>query len=186
MKQKLKVVRRLAGLAAGALLAAHALAVEEQPPEIGTRMPDGTVYAGLSMVTGKPEFVRAAGGTQPDGTIYAGVSPDTDRPLYTTPRDASAPMPWSRALHYCRALSAHGHHDWRVPSLTELAVLFSHRSDIGGFNETGLIGNQPGYYWTSLEVTDATAWGQRFNDGYHDDFSKQRNSLLRCVRSAPP
>ena len=30
-------------------------------PEIGTVMPDGTVYAGLSMDTGKPLFVPAPG-----------------------------------------------------------------------------------------------------------------------------
>ncbi len=153
-------------------------------PEIGTRMPDGTVYNGLSMVTGRPEFVRAAGGRRSDGSVYAGVSPDSNQAMYTTPQDAAMVMPWDRAMSYCRALTAHGKHDWRVPSLTELAVLFRNRADIGGFNETGLIDNRPGYYWTSLEVTTTTAWGQRFNDGYHDDFSKDRPSLVRCVRSA--
>jgi len=171
----------LAWMWASSLWAGAATAAEPLP-EIGTRMPDGTVYAGLSMTTGKPEFVRAAGETQPDGSIYAGISPDTNRALYTTPRDAPVPMSWTRAQYYCGSLSAHGHHDWRLPSATELAVLFGNRADIGGFNLTGLIDNRPGYYWTSLAVTDSTAWGQRFNDGYHDDFSKQRGSLLRCVR----
>lgn len=152
-------------------------------PEIGTKMPDGTVYNGLSIVTGRPEFVRAAGGRMPDGSLYAGLSPESNQAMYTTPQDVSSPMRWGRAMRYCQSLSAHGHHDWRVPSLTELAVLFGNRADIGGFNETGVVNNQPGYYWSSLEVTTATAWGQRFNDGYHDDFSKARPSLLRCVRS---
>ena len=134
------------------------------------------------MASGKPEFVRAAGGRMADGSLYAGVSPDSNRPMYTTPQDAAV-LPWAAALRYCRRLSTGGHHDWHVPSLGELAVLFNNRADIGGFNDTGLIGNAPGYYWTSLEVTAATAWGQRFNDGFHDDFSKRRNSLLRCVRS---
>ncbi len=151
-------------------------------PEIGTHMPDGTVYAGLSIATGRPEFVRAGGSRMPDGSIYAGISPDSGQPLYTTPEDAPI-LPWDRALRYCQKLSADSHHDWHVPSLGELAVLFNNRADIGGFNQTGLIGNAPGYYWSSLEVTSATAWGQRFSDGYHEDYSKQRNSLLRCVRS---
>jgi len=171
----------LVAIAAGMLCSGSAIGSDL--PEIGTKMPDGTVYAGLSMVTGQPEFVPAAGGPMPDGSIYAGVSPDSNQPLYTTPQDAPGVRPWTQALHYCHALSADGHRDWRVPSLTELAVLFSHRAEIGGFNETGVVDNQPGYYWSSFEVTDATAWGQRFNDGYHDDFSKQRGSLLRCVRS---
>jgi len=183
----------LAAIAAGVLIAGSSVAADESVPdssaptkglpEIGTKMPDGTVYNGLSIVTGRPEFVRAAGGRMPDGSIYAGLPLDANRPMYTTAHDAPAVMPWDRAARYCRTLSAHGHRDWRVPSLTELAVLFGNRADIGGFNETGLIDNQPGYYWSSLEVTTATAWGQRFNDGYHDDFSKGRLSLLRCVRS---
>ena len=151
-------------------------------PDIGTRMPDGTVYAGLSMQTGKPLFVPAAGGRMSDGTVYAGISPESTQPMYTTPQDAALVSSWSKAMQYCKTLSAFGHHDWRVPTLGELAVLYSNRADIGGFNETGLIGNAPGYYWTSLAVGDDSAWGQRFNDGYHDDFSKRRNALLRCVR----
>lgn len=188
----------LAMIAVGCLAALPAAAADPSPPgstmssatpvpgnqlpEIGAHMPDGTVYAGLSLTSGKPEFVRAAGGWMPDGSIYAGVSPDSGRPMYTTPQDAPV-LPWDKALRYCRTLAAGGHHDWHVPSLGELATLFNNRADIGGFNQTGLIGNAPGYYWSSLEVTDATAWGRRFSDGYHDDFSKQRNSLLRCVRS---
>jgi hypothetical protein len=152
-------------------------------PEIGTKMPDGTVYAGLSMDTGKPHFVQAAGGKMPDGTIYAGISPDSDKPLYTTPSDVPLLLSWSKAARYCKTLSAFGRRDWRVPSLGELAVLFNNRAEIGGFNETGDIKNGSGYYWSSLEVTDAAAWGQRFNDGYHDDFSKDLNSSLRCVRA---
>src|ERR1700681_97067 len=64
-------------------------------PDIGTKMPDGRVYAGLSMDTGKPSFIDAAGGKMPDGTIYAGVSPDTGQRMYTTPADAPGAYTWS-------------------------------------------------------------------------------------------
>ncbi|MGA8708695.1 MAG: DUF1566 domain-containing protein [Steroidobacteraceae bacterium] len=181
-------IATLALMVASCVAALPPTAANESPahgdklPEIGTHMPDGTVYAGLSMTTGKPEFVRAGGSRMPDGSIYAGISPDSGQPLYTTPEDAPV-LPWDEAQRYCRKLSAGGHRDWHVPSLGELAMLYNNRADIGGFNQTGLIGNAPGYYWSSLEVTSATAWGQRFNDGYHEDYSKQRNSLLRCVRS---
>jgi len=153
-------------------------------PDIGAAMPDGTVYAGLSMDTGKPRFVPAAGRRMPDGSVYAGISPDSDQALYTTPQDAPAVFPWLRAQKYCRALSASRRRDWRVPSLGELAVLFTNRASIGSFNETGYVNNAPGYYWSSLQVGDASAWGQRFNDGYHEDLSKAQDSLLRCVRSS--
>ena len=180
----------LALLAVGCLPARLTLAADRQLtgddmahlPDIGAKMPDGTVYAGLSMDTGKPLFVPAAGMRMSDGTMYAGISPDSDQAFYTTPHDAPLVSSWSKAAHYCKTLSAFGHRDWRVPTLGELAVLYNSRADIGGFNETGQMKNASGYYWSSLEVTDVSAWGQRFNDGYHDDFSKNLNSSLRCVR----
>jgi hypothetical protein len=151
-------------------------------PDIGTKMPDGTVYAGLSMVTGKPSFVAAAGGKMPDGTIYAGISPDTGNGLYTTAVDAPGVYTWDKAVEYCKSLSAFGHEDWRVPTIGELAVQFANRADIGGFNETGRMKHASGYYWSSLQVSDEDAWGQLFSDGFHEDFDKSQESSLRCVR----
>jgi len=151
-------------------------------PDIGTKMPDGTVYAGLSMVTGKPSFLAPAGGKMPDGTVYAGMSPDTNKKMYTTQEDAPGVYTWRGAVDYCKALSASGHHDWHMPSIGELAVQFNNRADIGGFNETGSMQKATGYYWSSLQVGDGDAWAQRFNDGFHEDLDKEDNSSLRCVR----
>jgi hypothetical protein len=151
-------------------------------PDIGTKMPDGRVYAGLSMDTGKPYFVTAAGGKMPDGTIYAGNSPDTGKAMYTTPLDAPGVYTWTAALEYCKTLTTSGHHDWRMPSIGELAVQFTNRADIGGFNETGRMQHASGYYWSSLRVGDDDAWGQLFSDGFHENFSKDQDSSLRCVR----
>jgi hypothetical protein len=154
----------------------------DAPPDIGTKMPDGRVYAGLSMDTGKPSYIAAAGGKIRDGTVYAGISPDSNKNLYTTPADAPGVYTWSKAIEYCNALSVSGHHAWRMPTIGELAVQFNNRADIGGFNETGSMKNATGYYWSSLQVGDDDAWAQRFNDGYHEDLSKNDNSSLRCVR----
>jgi Protein of unknown function (DUF1566) len=151
-------------------------------PDIGTRMPDGTVYAGLSMITGKPSFIEAAGGKMPDGTIYAGISPDTGKRLYTTPADAPDVYSWDAAMQYCRTLAASGHSDWRVPSMGELALQFGNRAEIGGFNESGRMEHATGYYWSSLPVSDQEAWAQRFNDGFHEHPGKDIASSVRCVR----
>ena len=168
------------------LIVAASLSVRSADPlpEIGAEMPDGTVYAGLSMDTGKPLFVPAPGRRMPDGTVYAGISPDSDKALYTTPQDASLVFSWLSAQKYCRTLSASRRRDWHLPTLGELAVLFINRASIGSFNETGYVNNGPGYYWSSVEIGDASAWGQRFNDGYHEDLNKAQDSLVRCVRSS--
>ena len=159
-----------------------ASAPQHSAPDIGTKMPDGTVYAGLSMKTGKPMYLPSAGGRRRDGTVYGGASPDTSKDLFLTPQDAPGAYTWSDAVAYCKALSASGHHDWRVPTLGELAMQFNNRADIGGYNETGKMKDATGYYWTSQEVGDEEAWAQRFNDGWHEHFSKTQYSSLRCVR----
>src|SRR3984885_10523209 len=82
---------------AGAAPGTGSLHTSDAMPDIGTKMPDGTVYAGLSMTTGKPSFVAAAGGRMPDGTIYAGISPGSGNRMYPTPADAPDVYTWSKA-----------------------------------------------------------------------------------------
>jgi hypothetical protein len=69
-----------------------------------------------------------------------------------------------------------------MPTIGELAVQFKNRAEIGGFNETGRMQNATGYYWSSLQVGDATAWAQSFKDGFHENPAKDVQSSLRCVR----
>ena len=68
------------------------------------------------------------GDRMPDGTIFAGVSPDTGKPMYTTPADASLTMDWKKAMDYVKKLDAHGYQDWRLPTQGELNVLFKDTS----------------------------------------------------------
>jgi hypothetical protein len=78
-----------------------------------------------------------AGDKMPDATIFAGVSPDTGKPMYTTPADAPLTMTFNDASDYAKKLDAHGHQDWRVPNQDELDVLFNNRAAIGGFDVSG-------------------------------------------------
>ena len=128
------------------------------------------------------------GDRMPDGTVYAGISPDTREPLYTTPGDARSTtffgaerltFTFNQAQHYADGLDAHGHTDWRVPNKDELNVLFDNRAAIGGFDETGSY--PAGCYWSSTEY-NYDAWNQRFNDGSQRYHYKINDSSLRCVR----
>lgn len=120
----------------------------------------------------------------PDGTIYAGTSPETGEPMYAAPNDAPLTMKWKDAMEFAAKFKGHGHDDWRVPTRSELNVLFNNRAAIGGFNETGSRPN--GWYCSSSLDYFNIAWGQRFSDGQPDRFKftfEDDNSSLRLVRS---
>jgi hypothetical protein len=124
------------------------------------------------------------GDKMPDGTIYAGVSPDKGQPMYTTPADAPLTMTFNKAKKYAAKLDAQGHKDWRVPTKAELNVLFNNRAAIGGFNVSGPY--PAGWYWSSLSGYEWTAWCQRFSDGAQYYYSKTDPSSVRCVRTEGP
>ena len=115
-----------------------------------------------------------------DGTVYAGISPDTNKPMYARPADAPLTYTFNQAQKYAEQLDAHGHKDWRAPTKAELNVLFKNRAAVGGFNESGSY--PAGWYWSSSQNHDFIAWGQRFSDGYQGYNSKINASSLRCVR----
>jgi len=122
----------------------------------------------------------AIGDKMPDGTVYAGISPETNKPMYATPADAPLLMGFDKAKEYAAELDAHGHRDWRVPTKAELNVLFNNRVAIGGFSS---IGSRPaGWYWSSSQDDTWSAWDQRFSDGARCGLWKDGHCSLRCVR----
>jgi hypothetical protein len=123
------------------------------------------------------------GDAMEDGTIYAGISPDTSKPMYATPTDASGVYDFNQAAEYAKNLDAHGHHDFRVPSKSELNVLYQNRGMgalKGTFNETG--SHPAGWYWSSSPNSRISGWAQRFSDGPQDSNYRDVASSLRCVR----
>ena len=120
------------------------------------------------------------GDKMPNGTVFAGISPDTNKPMYATPADAPLTMKFNQAKEYAAKLNAHGKQDWRMPTKAELNVLFNNRAAIGGFNVTGSL--PAGWYWSASPNYDWDAWGQRFSDGFQFTYSKVNHSAVRCVR----
>jgi hypothetical protein len=116
----------------------------------------------------------------PDGTVFAGISPDTNKPMYATPADASLTMKFNEAQEYATKLDAHGHRDWRVPTKSELNVLFNNRAAIGGFDVSG--SGPAGWYWSATPNYVWLAWCQRFSDGRQSDHGKDLLSSVRLVR----
>jgi hypothetical protein len=125
----------------------------------------------------------AIGDRMPDGTVFAGISPDTGRPMYATPENATLAMKWNRAMEYASVLGDHGRRDWRVPSENELNVLFNNRAAIGGFVTHGL--TPQSWYWSSQQDKglrpDICAVAQHFKDGEQASDYKFHKLSVRCV-----
>ena len=76
------------------------------------------------------------GGRMPDGTIYAGISPDTGKPIYTTAEDGRELVSHETARSITEAMADHsGHNNGRLPTIRELNVLFKAQAAIGGFHD---------------------------------------------------
>lgn len=120
------------------------------------------------------------GQRMPDGTVYAGISPDTGRAMYTTPGDTGFHFEWATAMEYARLFGACGRDDWRVPTGAELNKLFTHCAGLGKFNRTGEVTN--GWYWSSTENGSSHVWMQCFRDGGQRYTGKRDAASLRCVR----
>jgi hypothetical protein len=58
------------------------------------------------------------------------------------------------AAKVASAYTLNGYSDWFLPSIDELTLMYSQRTVIGGFASQ--------FYWSSSEITGATAWVQGF------------------------
>ena len=109
------------------------------------------------------------GDVMDDRTIFAGISPDTGRPMFALPCDASLTMTWHDAATYAGSLAwrEHPRGTFRLPTKNELKVIFEHRAQIGGFNETGSPDER--LYWSSSDElvgshhNEKVLWTQLFH-----------------------
>lgn len=84
---------------------------------------------------------------------------------------------WSTAESMCKASRVGGFSDWRLPTIVELAVLYTHRNEIGGFVN--------GIYWSSIEVNDDKYrhYYYNFSYGTEDWSSNSQQYYIRAVRT---
>jgi hypothetical protein len=129
-----------------------------------------------------------------DGSIYAGVSPENGKQMYAMAADMPLTHTFNDAIKSAGQLDMHGHRDWQVPTKAELDVLFENRTAIGGFNLTNSFNgvsddNNAGCYWSSSPMrffSKWIAWNQRFSvkGGCGDQMPIQKDtpSSVRCIR----
>jgi hypothetical protein len=96
---------------------------------------------------------------------------------------AQGETPTNYAAGLARAYTGGGYDDWFLPSKDELNLLYLQRVAVGGFS----IGTTPsapgGYYWSSTEYDNNTAWGQNFDNGDQYDNIKNNTNNVRAVRA---
>lgn len=123
---------------------------------------DNTIYAGLSPDGNRPMFTtRCATGKSWSGATCEGVEirlpfnfgNSENRAVFgpNSPLDGAANTQALVALdadtgtdgfqnylaaRYCHDLNMHGHNDWYLPAILELAVLYHYKSDIRSFRPT--------------------------------------------------
>jgi hypothetical protein len=78
------------------------------------------------------------------------------------------------AAKYCFDLVLGGHSDWHLPSKDELNKLYLSRKAVGDFSI--------GYYWSSTEAGDHTAWIQNFDNGALSSYDKNGGFRVRAIR----
>ena len=125
------------------------------------------------------------GDRMPDGSVFAGCTADGAR-LFAMPENASALLDFNQAAAYAQKLSqnsALGHDDWRVPTAEELDVLFNNRAKIGGLEQTDQ--KFPLCFWSGSAYGDDTYALQYFHDGSKVGASPPRRESVRAVRSVP-
>lgn len=85
---------------------------------------------------------------------------------------------WSTAMSMCQASRVGGFSDWRLPTIAELAILYTHRGEIGGFKNY--------YYWsaTFFDSNDRYPFFYDFSDGTQEHFyTTGQNYYVRAVRT---
>jgi hypothetical protein len=105
------------------------------------------------------------------------VSRNENGGLLAAPNDIG-PYSYSQAAYQCSCYQLNGIGGWRIPSKSELQLLYRNRSAIGGFDNSYV-------YWSSTRDYNAsTAWFIDFYDG-EQGFGRfdYGSTPVRCVRN---
>lgn len=134
-----------------------------------------------------------------DGSIFAGLTADGKQQIYAMPTDLDVKMTFNDAAKAVKQLNTNnslGHNDWQVPSRENLHVLYKNQNQgalKGTFTkEAGRGSGFPDWYWSSTEdrVNPSSVWVVRFSDGNggwgHKDNYRLSCRPVRLVEASSP
>jgi hypothetical protein len=139
------------------------------------RLTRNSILCLLAFIMGMYTNIAQAQSKKNGGII---VSQNEHGGLLAAPNDIG-PFSYSQAIYQCSCYKLNGIGDWRMPSQSELKLLYQKRSSIGGFNSSYV-------YWSTTRDNSVsnTAWYIDFNDG-EQAFGRYDygSSPVRCVRN---
>jgi hypothetical protein len=100
--------------------------------------------------------------------------------------DNGSGVSWSRAVWYCGSSALGGQHDWRLPSIDELRMLFGGPPDEHGYRIAAPI-RLTGWQWSrSAGEQPGEQWALDFGDGARASVVAGDSGLNRalCVRES--
>jgi hypothetical protein len=84
---------------------------------------------------------------------------------------------WNAAKNVASSFRGEGFSDWYLPSKEELNFIYLN------LQKARIMNLGTDYYWSSSELTDRSAWVQRFSDGNPDYYFKVDTHSVRAVRA---
>ena len=139
--------------------------------------------ANISSLTKGTKYYARAYATSSKGTAYGEVVSFTtdDKSEYIIlgnlmiQKQDLGSAKWSTANEMCTNSRIGGYSDWRLPTLSELAYMYTHREEIGGFT-TGL-------YWSSTTYSYNCSYYIVFSTGKQDTTLRESQLYVRAVRT---
>lgn len=94
--------------------------------------------------------------------------------------DISSLATWKQAKELCQNSRVAGFSDWRLPTLTELLLMYENRFNIGGFQSEYM--SSP-YYWSSGSNYEGNYYAVSFYNGSQSTFTPTKTLKVRAVRT---
>lgn len=119
--------------------------------------------------------VQLQPGAEYQGGIIFWVDESKVHGLIASMEDLSGESDWDEAVQYCAEYTGGGFTDWRLPTNTELNLLYQQKDLVGEFVRFS--------YWSATEYAGHFAFFQNFHTGEQDNDFKDNTCYVRAVRS---